>query len=214
MLRRKPFISFNRSTLSRCSASQPEQCNWNSYNVQSVGGGLTVTNDSFRFYFSADSGNNAGNGQQGNSSTGVADLRRDGFAAIHCTDPRAGCTVTSRALMAAGRRRLFVNANTTAGALRVAVLDAETRTVLPGYGKLDSTPVTGEDATRAALHWKDSPDLPLGVYRLQFVLEGHAHLFSFWAATDACGASDGFVGAGGLGLGSSRDTQGSCADKQ
>ena len=121
--------------------------------------------------------------------------------------------MTSRALMAAGRRRLFVNANTTAGALRVAVLDAESQTVLPGFGKLDSVPLVSEDTTRAALHWKDSPNLPTGVYRLHFVLEGRAQLFSFWAAADSCGASDGFVAAGGPGLGSSRDTHGSCTDK-
>ena len=207
---RLPFMSFDRSTLGKCSAAHPEACAWNSYNIQSVGGGLIVMGDEFRFYASADSGNNA-NGQQGNSSTGVAKLRRDGFAAVRCRDSEPQCSLLTRPLVAAGRPRLFVNADARAGSLRVAVLSADSGAVLPGYSEADSIALAGNDTTRAAMHWRNSPNLPRGPYRLRFALSGSTKLFSFWAAADACGASNGYVAAGGPGFDSTRDTQGSCA---
>ena len=67
---RKPFISFNKSTLSSCHAGNPTGCVFDSYNVQSVAGGFTVIGDQLNFYFGSDRGNNA-NGAQGNSSVSV-----------------------------------------------------------------------------------------------------------------------------------------------
>ena len=72
---RKPFISFNKSTLSSCHAGNPTGCVFDSYNVQSVAGGFTVIGDQLNFYFGSDRGDNA-NGAQGNSSVSIGHLRR------------------------------------------------------------------------------------------------------------------------------------------
>ena len=68
---RTPFIDENEGP------KVDPRIGWTYGNVQSVGGGLLVVGDQLRFFFSARSGTSVLN-----CTTGVAHLRRDGFASL------------------------------------------------------------------------------------------------------------------------------------
>jgi hypothetical protein len=142
------------------------------------------------------------------SQTGVARLRRDGFAAL-TTTPAAGGVVTTRVLATnVGRDELFVNVNGTGG-VTVEVLSDDGSVLL---GPSDT--VTGDNVT-AHVTWvgRTRPLAPFSgkvSFRLRFTLGPDTQLFAFWTAVDACGASDGFVGGGGPGAPDGVDSRGRC----
>lgn len=113
--------------------------------------------------------------QPWHSGIGLATLRKDGFASL---DAQGGTgTVTTRRLVGA-RGPLRVN-YTAKGSLRVEVLD-ETGKALPGYGRDDCDPLTG-DSIDATVGWKGRKTLPAGrPIRLRFTLD-NASLYSFAA---------------------------------
>jgi hypothetical protein len=135
-------------------------------------------------------------------STGLAVLRRDGFASL--TDAASsGGRVTTRPLRFRGTH-LFVNAD-AAGEIRVEVLDRDGR-VVDGYSAADCVPVRG-DGTKHAVSWKGRPTLGTlnrDVIRLRYVLS-RARLYAFWIAESAAGRSRGYVAAGGPGFTSNAD---------
>ncbi len=175
---------------------------WNFGNVQSVGGGCLVVGDELWFYFSGRAGVGP-NMRDGNGATGLATLRRDGFASMNASD--TGGTLTTRPVRFSGSR-LFVNLAAPAGELRVEVLDAEGR-ALSAFTAEKCLPL-GVDRTRVEVRWQDGADLaalagkPL---KFRFHLKKGA-LFSFWVTPDANGASRGYVAAGGPGLPGPMDT--------
>jgi hypothetical protein len=91
---------------------------WNYGNVQSVGGCCLIVGDKLYFYAS---GRNATT-----DTTGLAVLRRDGFASMEAGE-REG-TLTTRPVRFSGKH-LFVNAKL--GELRVEVLDRDGNVILP-----------------------------------------------------------------------------------
>lgn len=183
------------------------QGDWNYGNVQSAGGGCIVMRDKLYFYVSGRAGV-PGTSQSGRSSTGLAILRRDGFASLDAGDE--GGSVTTRPVIFMGKH-LFVNLAAADGELRVEVLDADGRSV-PGFSREDSLPLRA-DETIAKVHWRSGGDLsrlagkPL---RFRFHLR-NGQLYSFWVSPQDSGASFGFVAAGGPGYSGPVDTVGRSA---
>ncbi len=127
----------------------------------------------------------------------------------------------TRPLVFSGKGRtptLFINA-VGADHISLAVLDPVTGKPLEG---LDHDNYTGgaqgmKDSERLEVRWAShvGPDLtPLSkVQGKRIVLEVRfsdvaSRLYSFWFANDRCGASNGWVAAGGIGFNASRDTVG------
>jgi hypothetical protein len=198
-------------------------CNWkwNKANVQSVGGGFVVQNGGpLRFYVGARTGTDQ---LVGNGTAGFAELRRDGFASVGPSAGAPTAVLRTRPLTFGGKGReplLFINA-VAANHITIAVLDASNLQPLPGLNHSDyaggARGVT--DSDRLQVGWESHvgpSQTPLTKASGQrIVLEVHfgspaAQLYSFWFATDACGASHGFLAAGGAGFNASSDTVGSC----
>ena len=177
---------------------------WNALNVQSAGGVCLIVGDRLYFYASGRSGV-PGRRAAGDTTTGLATLRRDGFASM---DADANTRLlTTRPVRFSGKR-LFVNVESMAGELRVEVLDAGNR-VLPGRTAADCLPIRA-DNTLAEVRWRngaDLSDLAGRPVKFRFLLRS-ARLFSFWVSPDSSGRSDGYVAAGGPGFTASRDTEG------
>ncbi len=177
---------------------------WNYANIQSAGGVCLVVGDRLYFYVSGRSGV-PGRRASGDTFTGLATIRRDGFASMDAdSDPR---TLTTRPVRFGGKR-LFVNADAAAGELRVEILDANNN-VLPAFSAAESIPIHA-DNTLAPVNWRSGNDLtrlagqPL---RFRFLLR-NARLFSFWVSPNDRGSSNGYVPAGGPGFTGTRDTEG------
>jgi len=187
---RKPFLPVS---------DRPDA--WNGGNVQSTGGGLVVVGDRLHFYCS---GRTKVKGQNVNS-TGLATMRRDGFASMD-TQGRPG-QLTTRPIRFQGSR-LFVNAHPGQGELRVEVLN-ELNEVIEPFSQKNAIPVE-TDSTRAELRWKGHANLKTlagKTVRFRFHLTDGS-LYSFWVSADDRGASNGHMAAGGPGFPQSRDTLG------
>lgn len=181
--------------------------------VQSVGGGFTVQRDDpLRFYVGARTGADQ---LTGNATAGVAELRRDGFASVSVSTGATHGVLVTRPVQFSGTH-LFVNGDNV-NKIKVAILDAVTATALPQLGIDDYAGVVGSttSGTLLELRWAGGPNaLNHAVnksVRVQFSFQDDsAQLFSFWFAPSTCGASSGWLGAGGIGYNSSRDTMGQC----
>ena len=171
---RRPFL-----------AMSDEKGAWNWGNVQPAATPPLVVGDKLHFYFSGRSG--APGFPDGGGSTGLATLRRDGFASLDADDTEA--TVTTRPVQFTGRQ-LFVNLSSTPGGeLRAEILDAENRVIAP-FSRDNSVPLHA-DQTHQAVKWKTAEDLAAVAGRpvkIRFHLR-RASLFAFWTSRDATGAS-------------------------
>jgi hypothetical protein len=181
---------------------------WNFASIQSVTGSpvLAPDNDTLLFFFGGQKGFSVSCVGPG-SQTGVATLRRDGFAAMK-TGSRNGTLLTQPLRFDSGRPELFVN---FVGSLTVEVLDGATKQSLLGRSEV----VTG-DSTIAQILWtgKSKPLQPYAgkrSLRFRFEMGANTQLYSFWTATDSCGASNGFLGGGGPGAPDGIDSHGRCS---
>jgi hypothetical protein len=179
---------------------------WNFGNVQSAGGCCLVVGDELRFYVSGRSGvAGSGTNTSGICSTGLATLRRDGFASLDGGEK--GGTVTTRPLVFKGSH-LFVNVKAPAGELRVEILDADRNPIAP-FSLENSTPIQ-TDSTLQPVQWNSGQDLSTLAgkpVRFRFHLK-NGSLYSFWVSPDKSGASHGYVAAGGPGFTGPTDTVG------
>ena len=182
--------------------------------MQSAGNSFVVVGDHLYFYVSGRKG--AGDFKDQNTalfnaayagcSTGLAVLRRDGFASMAADDTER--TLTTRKLKFSGSR-LFVNVDAPDGELRVEILDKQ-RTVIAPFSKSECVPLQ-TNRTLQRVNWKNDPDLSElsgREIRFRFYLK-NGDLYSFWVSPDESGASNGFVAGGGPGFTSNRDTVGS-----
>ena len=173
---------------------------WNAGNVQSVGGGGVIVGDKIFFYHS---GRN-----KKQDSTGVAFLRRDGFASMEAGDAEA--MLTTRPVKFSGSH-LFVNLAAPQGELRAEVLDRNGDVIVP-FTKENCVAASG-DKTLLKLVWKDGGDLSKLAsqpVKFRFHLKNGA-LYSFWVSPKESGASRGYVAAGGPGFTGPTDTVGSAS---
>ncbi len=167
---------------------------WNWGNVQSAGGGCLVVGDKLHFYCSGRSGA-LGNRDAG-GSTGLATLRRDGFASLEAGEE--GGSVTTRPVIFSGRH-LFVNVDAPKGDLRVEVVDA-TGVAIEPFTSAACVPIS-IDSTKQAIKWQAGDDLSRLAgkpVRFRFTLK-NGKFYAFWVSLDATGSSRGYVAAGGPG---------------
>jgi hypothetical protein len=177
---RRPFIGHGRPGA------------WNTGNVQSVGGCCLVVGDRLYFYVSGRQGI-PGTSDHGVCATGLAVLRRDGFASMVADDTPG--TLTTRPIRFTGQH-LFVNAALSRGELRVEVLDQGGRVIEP-FSRAACVPITG-DGTKQPVRWHRADDVAAVVQmnvRLRFTLT-RGQLFSFWVSESTSGTSGGYLGAG------------------
>jgi hypothetical protein len=184
---------------------------WNWANVQSAGGCCLVVDDVLRFYVSGRAGV-PGTSVAGVCSTGLATLRRDGFASLEPPaagevvrrSPTAGPnTVVTRPVRFSGRY-LFVNADLRNGPLRVQIEDVDGRP-LTRFSLADSVPVDG-DRVAARVVWRETGDLgPVAGRPVRFRFEVGGRLYAFWVSRSERGESGGYVAAGGPQYRGSRD---------
>lgn len=185
---------------------------WDRGYVQSLGNLCCVRGDTLWFYYSAFQGDTTKtnvnwmkNGMYDRGATGVAFLRRDGFASME-----AGAEVgslTTRPVTFNGSR-LFVNAATDLGELRVEVLDAAGAVIAPFTS--ENCRVVRVDGTLVPITWAGAEDLTVlrgRPVRFRFTLRNGA-LYAFWVSRDATGRSDGYVAGGGPGFTGKTDTVG------
>jgi hypothetical protein len=184
--------------------------------VQSVNGGCCVVGDKLYFYFSGRAKPHKGfhdtdtikapkRDWDADAATGLAILRRDGFASMNAEAPRG--TLTTRPVTFNGRY-LFVNVDCPEGELKAEVLDRDGKVIEP-FTVPNCTPVSC-DKTLAEVTWKGASDLSVMAgkpVRFRFHLE-NGGLYAFWVSPEKSGASHGYVAAGGPGFTGARDTVG------
>ncbi len=165
---RKPFIPLRPEGNWKVKAGIPNKPQYlRAVNLATTGGPI-IKDDELWFYY------------RGGASTGIATLRRDGFASLNA-DEDAGLVFT-RPFVFEGKGKLYVNAEVSAGGyVRAAVVDEDTAEELVGFTEEDSVGVT-EDSTKAPLRWAERESL--GEFkdryvRLAFHLKS-AKLYSFW----------------------------------
>lgn len=183
---------------------------WNFSNVQSAGGCCVIVGDRLYFYVSGRRGV-AGTALPGVCSTGLATLRRDGFASLTDAWPadrprpagRRRDTLITRPVRFKGAH-LFVNADID-GELKVEVLDRAGRPI-DGFAGSAAAVVTGH-GTKIAVRWNNGRslgELAGEAVRFRFALS-RAHLYAFWVSPSPRGASGGYVAAGGPGFSRTHD---------
>jgi len=183
---------------------------WDRGYVQSLGNICTVIGDTLYIYYIGFRGDRGGEGaaMYNNSATGVAFLRRDGFASMEADD-EAG-TLTTRPVTFPDSY-LLVNVDAPQGELRVAVLNRAGEPIEPFT--LENCRPIAADTTLGQVEWEDGSDLS-GVagkpVRFRFQLSKGA-LYSFWVSPDRSGRSDGYIAGGGPGYTGPTDTVGRAA---
>lgn len=179
---------WSRLNRDRFLAVSEDPKDWNGANVQSVGGGCVVVGDQLYFYCSGRTMH-----PRKSAATGLALLRRDGFAGMKAG--KCGGTLTTRKVVFSGER-LFVNTDAEAGELKVEVLDAEGKVVEP-FSRENCIPVE-TNSTKHKVAWKDAgiSTLQGQVVRFRFHLE-EGFIYSFWVSPTPDGTSHGFVAGGG-----------------
>ena len=181
---RTPFVAASR-----------QSGNWKKGYVHSVGGVLLVVRDRIFIYYGGFSGQAPkGPDMYAGGATGVAFLRRDGFASMDA--PAAGGILTTRKLRFSGAH-LFANVDAPNGELKAEVLDAAGQPIAPFT--LENSLSVKADSTHQFLQWRGATDLAKLAgkeVRIRFHLR-NGQLYSFWVSSHAKGFSDGYVAAGG-----------------
>ncbi|MBI5822008.1 MAG: glycosyl hydrolase family 32 [Verrucomicrobia bacterium] len=189
-----------------CGVSEKKE-DWNFGNVQSAGGCCLVVGDSLYFYVGG-AGFHDGSFHADPSFTGLAILRRDGFASMDAGVKEG--VLTTRKVTFSGRH-LFVNSDTSKGWLLVEVLDADGNVIEPFARNNCEWFVTS--STIHQVKWKGGSDLSAlrgKPVRFRFHLM-KGSLYSFWVSPTTSGESRGYVGAGGPGFIGTTDTVGVAA---
>lgn len=180
---------------------------WNWGNSQTACMSPLVVGDKLYFYVAGRAGlQYPGNKyQDAGGSTGVAFLRRDGFASMDA-DGGPG-VLTTRPVRFKGKH-FFVNADTKKGSLTVEILDEENRVIEP-FNRSNCEPIKG-DGTLVPVCWKGAADLSAlqgKPVRFRFHLSDGS-LYAFWVSPEKTGASHGYVSGGGPGFVGPTDTVG------
>lgn len=170
---------------------------WNRGNCQSATGACIVVGDKLYLYFSSRKlSSDKSTFWDSSYDTGLAFLRRDGFASMG-SEYEEG-TLTTRTLQFRGKH-LFVNTSSSQGELRAEVLDSSGTAIEP-FTRNNCQPVM-VDSTKQMVTWKEGSDLSQLAgrpVRFKFYLR-LGELYSFWVSPDDSGASRGYLGSGSPG---------------
>ncbi|MDQ8193683.1 sialate O-acetylesterase [Coraliomargarita sp. SDUM461004] len=180
---------------------------WDRGYLQSTTGICAIVGDQLWFYYGGFAGDDTRprDGMYTNGATGLAYMRRDGFASMD-VGLETG-TLTTRPIQFQGKR-LFVNANMQHGRLRAELRDVEGKPIAPFT--LDNCLPLRSDSTLKEIRWNAVSDLSQLAgkpVRVHFEMSSGS-LYSFWVSPDASGRSDGYVAAGGPGFTGPTDTVG------
>ncbi len=180
---------------------------WNWGNSQTACMSPLVVGDKLYFYVAGRAGLQYPDNtfHDAGGSTGVAFLRRDGFASMDA-DGQPGRLIT-RPLRFSGKH-LFVNADVDSGELLVEVLDKDSN-VIGTFTRDNCMPISA-DKTLIPVRWKGAEDLAKLAgkpVRFCFIMK-KGRLYSFWVSPDESGASHGYVAGGGPGFTGPTDTVG------
>ncbi|MGL4909023.1 MAG: hypothetical protein ACRC3G_06795, partial [Bacteroidales bacterium] len=181
----KPFMPVNES-----------EGAWNWGNIQSINGTPLIIGDSLYFYVSGRRLNKIM--WDSYTSTGLAKLRRDGFASMDAGKKEA--SLTTEKLVFDGKH-LFVNADVSKGKLLLEILD-ENGTPIEGFTKKEALAFQKANATKMPLKWKNNKDLTSLIgktIQLKFYMT-NGSLYSFWVSPWESGESRGYTAGGGVGL--------------
>lgn len=162
---------------------------WNNGNLQSAVGSPIIVKDKLYFYLS---GRKLVNGSE-IVTTGLATLRRDGFASM------SGTGELQTVPMRFSGSYFFVNADIR-GDLQVEIQDADGKTI-DGFSRNDCVKVTGDNTTHAVT-WKGGKTLASlnnTTVRVKFYLND-CDLYAFWISDNTTGESRGYTAGGGPGL--------------
>ena len=194
---------------------------WNWGNVQSTAGGFLVVGRNLWFYFSGRAG--AGDKRDAGGATGLAFLRRDGFASMDA-GADGGVLTTRPVKFGSGHFNsfMFANMKTNApdGELRIEILHVDGRPIemtkndtkerVVPFTKELSVPLAG-DQTLMGVSWQNGIQnlsmLNGKTVRFRFHLK-NASLYSFWIGPGQLGRSMGYVAAGGPHFTNTTDTIG------
>ncbi|MGL4909024.1 MAG: hypothetical protein ACRC3G_06800 [Bacteroidales bacterium] len=163
---------------------------WNNGNIQSAIGSPIIVGDKLYFYMS---GRRLNEQNAEITSTGLATLRRDGFASMEGTG-----TLTTEKLKFTGEY-FYVNAD-IAGDLQVEILN-EKGEPITGFTKDDCIATTG-NSTKKLVQWKNNATLAQlkdKTIQIKFYLKDAA-LYAFWVSPFEDGRSYGYTAGGGAGL--------------
>lgn len=179
-----------------------QEGSWERGYVHSNAALCQINDDELWFYYTAFAGDESrknlgtnANGMYANASTGLARLRRDGFASM---DAEGLSTLTTRPLTFDGKY-LFVNVDAPEGALRAEVLD-ENGNPIEGFTADDCT-VIRADSTKTMVSWGEKNDLSALAgkrVKLRFIME-NGSLYSFWVSENEKGTSNGYLAGGSVG---------------
>jgi hypothetical protein len=188
----------NRTAFLACSR---EPGTWNRGYLHANGGLCLIVGNELHFYFTGFSGISPklGGCLYAGASTGLAVLRRDGFASLSGSG-----YVTTRAVAFAGKY-LFVNVK---GKLQCEVQDEKGMVIVP-FSAADCVPIE-TDSTKQRVTWNGSAhlgQLANRPVRFHFLLN-EGEIYSFWVSPQPNGSSHGYVAAGGPGFTGSTDTTG------
>lgn len=162
---------------------------WNNGNLQSAVGSPIIVKDKLYFYLS---GRKLVNGSE-IVTTGLATLRRDGFASM------SGTGELQTVPMRFSGSYFFINADIR-GDLQVEIQDTDGKTI-DGFSRNDCVKVTG-DNTAHAVTWKGGKSLASlnnTTVRVKFYLND-CDLYAFWISDNTTGESRGYTAGGGPGL--------------
>lgn len=159
---------------------------WNNGNLQSAVGSPLIVGDKLYFYLS---GRRLVNGSE-IVSTGLATLRRDGFASMSGTGELMTETLKFKG------EYFFINADVR-GSLKVEILDKSGK-VIPGFSKDDCKAVTG-DGVKMQVEWNNNASLKSLAgqnIRVKFYLTD-GDIYAFWISDGKSGESRGYTAGGG-----------------
>ncbi len=199
---------YYRPDRTRFLTVNPTEDAWNWGNVQSAGGCCLIVKDKLYFYVSGRAV--GGRFWDGNCFTGLATMRRDGFASMDAAADSG--TLTTPPVTFKGKY-LFVNLAAPQGRLTAEVLDRNGKPI-PPFTRGNCNPVT-TDSTLQYVTWKGAEDLSKLAgrpVRFRFHLR-NGSLYAFWVAPEISGPSFGYVAGGGPGFTGPTDTVGIAAYK-
>ena len=195
-----------------------QQGDWDRGYVQSVGGICAIVGDKLWFYYIGFRGDQKKlsstyvmNGMHSYGSTGIAVLRRDGFASM--SGDEVGGILTTRLVTFKGKY-LFVNVDCPHGELKVELLNKNNAVI--SSLSIDNCMPISIDSTIQQVKWNNTDDissLNRKEVRFRFHLK-NGKLYSFWVSPERSGASHGFNAAGGPGFSGGIDIEGMDAYKK
>lgn len=182
-----------RSPFIRCTDAEGA---WNRGYLHACGGLCLVSPDELAFPVAGFSGASPAEGAHlyGGASTGLALLRRDGFASLHANGTLQ--FALTRKLRFEHGNYLFVNADALRGFVRAQIENEEGKP-FEGFAFGDCIPVVS-DGTKLPLRFRggDLSRFCGKAIRIRFEMIS-ADLYAFWVSEDLDGKSGGYVAAGG-----------------